>query len=82
MAKVASAVSGNTITHTITDAAGVTATVAFAAPGAPYTYSTPAVSVSASFGRDGLILLEQLLQMVVSGLRPQAMAGTVASFSS
>jgi hypothetical protein len=75
MASVVSVASGTSIVYTITDNQGNTATVT-AAP-APGTVAF----TSSGLMPDGQALLQTLLQMLDTGLRPKAIPGTAASFS-
>ena len=76
-AGVTSSVSGTTTTYVITDHAGNTLTVAAGAPPAGLTFTSSGALVS-----DGQILLQTLTNLLVTGLRPNVIPGTVASFSS
>ena len=78
MATIVSVTTGNNIVYTITDVAGNTGTVT--ATTSPSIAGTIAVSV-AGLLVDGLRLLDTLLQMLDTGLRPQAIPHTNASFS-
>ena len=76
MATITSSVSGTTTTYTITDQSNNTYTVtALAPPGG--------VSISSSGSPliDGEQLLTTLLQMLSTGLRPNVMVNTKASFN-
>ena len=78
MATIVSVTTGNNIVYTITDVAGNTGTVT--ATTSPSIAGTIAVSV-AGLLVDGLRLLDTLLQMLDTGLRPKAIPNTNASFS-
>jgi len=75
-AGITSTVAGNTVTYVITDSGGNTLTVV--APPAPagITYTS-----SGSLLESGQQLLSTLQLMLQTGLRPNVMVNTVASFS-
>ena len=81
MATIVSTTSGNTTTYTITDQAGNTGTVTAPSSGAPRTAATIGFSITGLLA-DGIQLLNTLVEMLNSGLRPNVMPGTVASFQS
>jgi hypothetical protein len=73
---ITSTVSGTTTTYVITDQAGNTATIAASAPPGGLNFSG-----SGSLELDGQILMQTLVNMLVTGLRPNVLMNTVASFS-
>lgn len=81
MAKITSTTSGNLTTYTITDVAGNTGTVTAPSSGAPSTAATISVSAAGGLLRDGLALLDNLLQMLYTGLRPNVLPNGASSFS-
>jgi hypothetical protein len=76
MASITSSVSGSTTTYTITDVAGNTATVT--APGTGAFWKAASVTVSAVGGllADGIAVLNNLLGMLNTNLRPNVIPGT------
>lgn len=77
MAQITSSVSGSTTTYVITDQASNTLTItALAPPGGLTFVSSGALLV------DGQIVLGNLLLELQTGLRPNVLANTTASFGS
>jgi hypothetical protein len=79
MAAITSTYSNNVTTYVITDQAGDTLTVAAAAPqiaGGGLTFTS-----SGALRADGQILLNTLMTMLVTGLRPNVQVGSQASFT-
>ena len=74
-AGITSSVSGNTTTYVITDQKGNTATVAAVAAPGGLTFSS-----SGGILIDGQILMQTLMTMLSTGLRPNVMVNSVASF--
>lgn len=77
MAKITSTASGGTITYIITDQANNTVTITAPAPPGGLTFVN-----SGALLADGQQLLSSLILMLQTGLRPNVMANTTASFSS
>jgi hypothetical protein len=74
-AGITSSISGTTTTYVITDQKGNTATVAAVAPPGGLSFSS-----SGSLLIDGQILFQTLMNMLTTGLRPNVMMNTTASF--
>lgn len=73
---ITSSVSGTTTTYVITDQGGHTCTItALAVPGGLSFASSGALEI------DGQIMLQTLVNMLSSGLRPNVLLPTTASFS-
>lgn len=73
---ITSSVSGSTTTYVVTDGAGNTVTVTALAPPGGLSFSS-----SGSLLPGGQIMLNTLLEMLVTGLRPNVILNTTASFS-
>jgi hypothetical protein len=74
-AGITSSIAGTTTTYVITDQGGNTATVtALAMPGGLSFASSGPLEI------DGQILFQTLMNMLTTGLRPNVMMNTVASF--
>lgn len=73
---ITSVVSGSTTTYVITDQGGDTLTIAAVAPPGGLTFTS-----SGALKADGQIMAQNLLTMLQTGLRPNVMLGTTASFS-
>lgn len=79
MATVTSSIAGTTTTYVITDQKSNTLTIAAAAPG-PAGGGITYTSSGALLG-DGQEIVQTLMTMLVTGLRPNVIVGTNASFS-
>lgn len=79
MATITSSVAGNVTTYVITDEKSNTLTVAANAPqiGGALSFTSSASGLLA----DGQILLQTLITMLCTGLRPNVQVGSNASFS-
>lgn len=77
MAKITSSISGSTTTYVITDQAGNTLTLAAQAAPGGLTFTS-----SGALLQDGAALAQVLLTMLSTGLRPNVMLNTTASFNS
>lgn len=76
MATITSSVSGNNTTYVVTDQAGSTATIVAGAPPGGLAFSG-----SGSLLPDGQIAMQVLVTMLSTGLRPNVMMNTTASFT-
>lgn len=75
-AGITSSVSGSTTTYVITDQAANTLTIAALARPGGLTFTS-----SGALLADGQIMAGTLITMLTTGLRPNVMVGTVASFT-
>lgn len=76
MAKVTSSISGTSTVYVITDQANNTLTITAGTPPAGLTFVS-----SGALLTDGQVLLSTLMQLLSTGLRPNVILNTNASFS-
>lgn len=76
MASITSSISGSTATYTITDVQNNTATVTAPAAGAFWKASLVTVSAAGGLLADGIAVLNNLLGMLNTNLRPSVIPNT------